>query len=188
MLLIYERYKQTAIWLFSFSSPLTRIQLWQIPGASNTIRAESAGIMINCEGHIHNGFYSHPGCLLGWICSSSTGRRSINMVHFNINQSERWFLHFWWNLAFVLCSVLNHWYHWLYTIKTTELFNIHMLYSWFFTAFSFLQAQICTYIQSLAPETPTVGLSMAAELCVLSKICSWKHHLCYQRLHSGPVI
>ncbi len=55
--------------------------------------------MINCEGHIHNGFYSLPGCLLGWICSSSaSGRRSINMVHFIIYQSERGFLHFGWHL------------------------------------------------------------------------------------------
>lgn len=55
--------------------------------------------MINCEGHIHNGFYSLPGCLLGWICSSSaSGRRSINMVHFTTYQTERWFLHFGWHL------------------------------------------------------------------------------------------
>lgn len=47
-----KRYKQTAIWLFSSSIPLTRIQLWQIPGAASTIRQEWVGVMINCEGHI----------------------------------------------------------------------------------------------------------------------------------------
>lgn len=47
-----KRYKQTAIWLFSSSIPLTRIQLWQIPGAANTISQQWVGVMINCEGHI----------------------------------------------------------------------------------------------------------------------------------------
>lgn len=47
-----KSHKQTAIWLFSASIPLTRIQLWQIPGAANTIRQKWVCVMIKWEGQL----------------------------------------------------------------------------------------------------------------------------------------
>lgn len=75
-----KRYKQTAIWLFSFSNPLTRIQLWQIPGASNTISTKSADVMINCEGRIHNGWSRLPAGLPFRALISSISPQGLRQI------------------------------------------------------------------------------------------------------------
>lgn len=115
-----KRYKQTAIWLFSFSNPLTRIQLWQIPGASNTISAKSADVMINCEGHVHNGWSRPPAGLPFRAFLISIPPWGLKQIWAQpkkggpmISTFQRWILHFRWRFA-VEQPALIHRIAWLY--------------------------------------------------------------------------